>query len=273
MKLAGAALLLLLTTRPAAAGVEGVFVKKVMDDKAIVVRSNGDTYLIEKGVGCLSLWRFEGKSVYISSPGLFLGVGSRLLIPDAGQECRIWDSERLGTTALGPTARSAPPQANSPVSGDTLVVLRRALRIVGYDVPGEGSPDDRTKEAFVRYIDSKGHPKTDVGMRLGMLSLAIDVLNKRPTPPDALSVADRLSRIAKGESAVPSARGCADGHWIDSVTGSGMLVKLEDGSIWEVDPADAIYSMLWLPTEQILICGQTLIKADNGEKVKATRLK
>lgn len=30
--------------------------------------------------------------------------------------------------------------------------------------------------------------------------------------------------------------------------------------------------MLWLPTESVLICGQTLINSDNGEKVKATRL-
>jgi hypothetical protein len=273
MKLAGAALVLLFTTWPAAAGVEAVFVKKVMDDKAIIVRSNGDTYLIEKGVGCLSLWRFEGKSVYINSPGLFLGVGSRLLIPDAGQECRIWDSERLGATALGPPARSTPPQVNSEGPSDAMAVLRRALRIVGYDVPIDGTPDDRTKEAFARYVDSKGHPKTDAGIRLGMLSLAIDVLNKRPSPPDALSIARTLSHLAKGESTSQPAKGCTDGHWIDSVTGSGKLVKLEDGSIWEVDAVDSINSMLWLPTEEILICGQTLINVDNGEKVKATKLK
>jgi hypothetical protein len=56
------------------------------------VRSNGNVYLINKGVGCLSLWRYEGKRVLIDSPGLFLGVGSKLLIPDANQECRIWNS-------------------------------------------------------------------------------------------------------------------------------------------------------------------------------------
>lgn len=27
-----------------------------MDDQAIIVRHNGDAYLIEKSVGCLSLW-------------------------------------------------------------------------------------------------------------------------------------------------------------------------------------------------------------------------
>lgn len=79
------------------ARVEEVYVAKVFDssDKALIVRRNGEVYLIEKGVGCLSLWLFEGKTVLVYSPGTFAGVGSRVLIPDRGQECRIWDSEYL----------------------------------------------------------------------------------------------------------------------------------------------------------------------------------
>ena len=73
MKALLVALLILFVCSTADAGVEAVLVKKAMDDKAIVVRANGEMYLIEKGVGCLSLWRYEGKRVYINSPGLFLG--------------------------------------------------------------------------------------------------------------------------------------------------------------------------------------------------------
>jgi len=80
-----------------------------MDDNAIVVRENGDAYRIEKGVGCLSLWRFEGKAVLINSPGLFLGVGSELILPDVDQKCRIWDSSSLGSIE----DLAAPPQ-NQP---------------------------------------------------------------------------------------------------------------------------------------------------------------
>jgi len=54
---------------------------------------------------------------------------------------------------------------------------------------------------------------------------------------------------------------------------SGKLIKLEDGSIWEVDPLDTVHTMLWLPVDGILVCGQTLIKTSNGEKVRATPLK
>lgn len=89
--------LLIVTVQATAAAQSGeyVAVQKVMDDQAIVLRSNGATYLIEKGVGCLSLWRYEGKRVVVSSPGLFLGVGSKLIIPDLGQECRIWNSKEV----------------------------------------------------------------------------------------------------------------------------------------------------------------------------------
>jgi hypothetical protein len=83
----------------AMAAVEEVYIQQVLSsgDKAIVVRRNGDAYLIEHGVGCLSLWRFEGHRVVITSPGLFLGEGSILLIPQEKQECRIWNGEQIGT--------------------------------------------------------------------------------------------------------------------------------------------------------------------------------
>ena len=81
-----------------------------MDDNAIVVRENGDAYQIEKGVGCLSLWRFEGKAVLINSPGLFLGVGSELILPAADQKCRIWNSSSLG----GIEGLTTPKQSKAP---------------------------------------------------------------------------------------------------------------------------------------------------------------
>lgn len=66
-----------------------------MDDNAIVVRSNEQTYHLEKGAGCFSLTRYEGKKVLITSPGLFLGVGTELILPDENQKCRVWESSEL----------------------------------------------------------------------------------------------------------------------------------------------------------------------------------
>ena len=93
---------------------EYVVVQKVNDDKAIVERANGDVFQIEKGVGCLSLWRFEGKRVVITSPGLFAGVGSQLVLPDLNQQCRIWDSKQVAN-APAPT-QPATSGSKAPLS-------------------------------------------------------------------------------------------------------------------------------------------------------------
>jgi hypothetical protein len=90
----------------ALAAVEEVYVQQVLasGNRAIVVRRDGVGYLIEHGVGCISLPRFVGRRVLINSPSLFLGVGSSLLIPGERQECRIWNAEAIGTSQ-GPTSR------------------------------------------------------------------------------------------------------------------------------------------------------------------------
>ena len=67
--------------------------------------------------------------------------------------------------------------------------------------------------------------------------------------------------------------GCDGGHWVDSVSSNGEIVKLEDGSIWKVGGVDAIDSMLWLPTTDIIVCDDKLINTDDNEAVDATRLK
>lgn len=66
---------------------------------------------------------------------------------------------------------------------------------------------------------------------------------------------------------------CEDGHWIGEVSEGGNLVELEDGSLWRIDIADTTDTMLWLPTEDIVVCGDTLINADNKEKVSASRIR
>lgn len=78
------------------AALEGVVVLKVFDsaNKVIVQRANGEIWLLEYGIGCLSMYRYEGKAIYIVSPGFFAGIGSKIILEDGG-ECRIWDSEQL----------------------------------------------------------------------------------------------------------------------------------------------------------------------------------
>ena len=89
--------LFLLATQVFAA-TEAVLLLKVMDSdsKAIIERKNGEQYLIEYGVGVISIWRYEGKAVLIQSPGIFLGIGSSIILPNDDQKARIWDSKLLG---------------------------------------------------------------------------------------------------------------------------------------------------------------------------------
>jgi hypothetical protein len=66
---------------------------------------------------------------------------------------------------------------------------------------------------------------------------------------------------------------CESGHWIEWVSDDGEFVKLEDGSVWEVNSVDTIDSALWLPVTEILACDHKLINVDDGESVDATRIR
>ena len=89
--------------------------------------------------------------------------------------------------------------------------------------------------------------------------------------------AESQIQYAPRQKRAPSRRlvlsGCESGHWVDSVSSDGQIVKLEDGSIWEVDPVDAIDSMIWLPTTDIIACDDKLINTDDNETVSARRIR
>jgi hypothetical protein len=68
-------------------------------------------------------------------------------------------------------------------------------------------------------------------------------------------------------------RTCESGHWIDEVMSDGGIVKLEDGSLWEIDSVDRIDTMLWLPTTDIVACPDKLINTEDNETAGARRLR
>ena len=109
------------------ADAEHVTLRSVMKDKLVVVRKDGSAYLAEKGMGCLSVSQYQGRQVVIDSPGRFLGVGSRLLLPNAEQDCQIWQARACeskndealtadGSTAPGTSWRRPPPRSGNPCS-------------------------------------------------------------------------------------------------------------------------------------------------------------
>lgn len=270
-------LLILFIASRAHARAEEVYVAKVMndDDNAIIVRGNGEAHLIEKGVGCLSLWRYEGKRVLIISPGIFLGIGSRLLIPEAGQECRIWDSKELGTWS-GFVPR-LPTMPKVTATSQTIQYVQLALNLLNYNPgPPDGLLGTKTSDAIKAFQQNKGITPTGELSSQTYLALGMAVYQARPIDPEALRLAINLLTLAKGAQIGRRqyrTTGCEEGHWISSISSGGEIVILEDRSVWQVDSVDTIDTSLWLPTEDIIICGNTMINVDNGEKVGVSRLR
>jgi len=66
---------------------------------------------------------------------------------------------------------------------------------------------------------------------------------------------------------------CEDGHWINEVLESGSIIILEDNSVWKVNSVDTIDSSLWLPMTNIVACEDKLINTDDGEVVKAYKIR
>jgi hypothetical protein len=67
--------------------------------------------------------------------------------------------------------------------------------------------------------------------------------------------------------------GCESGHWVQDIMSNGEFVKLEDGSVWEIDGVDQIDTMLWLPTTDIIACPDKLINTEDNETVGARRIR
>ena len=64
--------------------------------------------------------------------------------------------------------------------------------------------------------------------------------------------------------------GCESGHWIEAVEGGGKIIKLENGSLWEVDAVDTVTTSIWLPVSAVVVCDGKMINVDDGEAVAVT---
>jgi hypothetical protein len=72
-----------------------VIVVKVLDYDSIIIQRRYSQWLIDYGVGCLSMWRYEGNVIYLTEGHIsYIGIGAKLVLPD-GDTCRLWDSEEL----------------------------------------------------------------------------------------------------------------------------------------------------------------------------------
>ena len=265
------------------ASEEWVYVEKVLsnDDIGIIVRANGDAYQIEKATGCISFRRYEGKHVLVNSPSIFLGIGSALILPDVDQKCRIQDSKFLGRWSTS-TPNSLSGSSHNAVSKDEIKIIQIALKALGYysDQP-DGIMGDTTKKALKQFQKANKIKESGLVDADSALSLSKKINEVFPNKSDALNLSIALLNIAKRrpneKNGFPNAdytTECDSGHWISSISNRGGIVILEDGSVWQVDLIDTIYTSIWLPKAEITVCNDgTMTNTDNGEKVGVSKLK
>lgn len=228
---------LLLASSAAFAGAEAVLLVKVLkdDDKLIVQRRNGERWMITKGVGAISVYRYEGRQVVISSPGIFCGVGSTLILVDDGQEARIWDAEAIGSGGVSPSV----PLPSVPVPSVAADKVSAALTLIGLHQPGANPLTALYKYQALRKLPVE--PKFTPTL---FLALAKDLLALRPVTPFNAALAQSLAADASGAAPggspvrVPVVLPSAD--IIESnVSGAfegwkgETIFKLMNGEIWQ----------------------------------------
>lgn len=100
------------------------------------------------------------------------------------------------------------------------------------------------------------------------------------TPDQAKDVTAAETKAASARPAPSPARAqgrppvsdCESGHWIDVVEGDGKIIKLEDGSLWEVDDVDTVMTSIWLPISEVIVCDGKMINVDDGESAEVIPL-
>ena len=64
--------------------------------------------------------------------------------------------------------------------------------------------------------------------------------------------------------------GDCDAHTIEQVEADGKIIKLGDGSLWEVEDIDVVTTALWLPLSKAIVCRGRMTNVDDDETVDVT---
>ncbi len=263
------------------AGTEYVTLIKVMDnnDKGIIERSNGERWLIEKGIGAISFWRFEGKKILIYSPGLFCGIGSKVILPDVDQEARIWDAEQIDSGGAWSTNNTP----SSALSDEDLTVL--ALAFLGYFDP---EATENTKSDVILAL--KSFQKENALGQTGKISsdtqlaLSKSVAARKPFTEESLALASALLDSAKRlmsvfyNSNTPHTQEDMIETQIDGDFEGWegeTIVKLMNGQIWQQTEYYYHYHYAFMPRVTIIKAGAGFKMIVDGipKAIGVTRLK
>jgi hypothetical protein len=69
----------------------------------------------------------------------------------------------------------------------------------------------------------------------------------------AMTVATEVAKKSGGAGNSGTYAGVGQKHWVSEKIDSGAIIKLEDGSLWQISPIDKINTMLWLPIDNLVV--------------------
>ncbi len=76
-------------------GLESVTVLRVLDNDKVIIQRRFGRFIVDYGVGCLGMWRYEGRTIILaSSSAYYISVGSNFILP-SGDTCHIWGSDQI----------------------------------------------------------------------------------------------------------------------------------------------------------------------------------
>lgn len=107
-----------------------------------------------------------------------------------------------------------------------------------------------------RYVSLCNHALLTPEQKRAVEAAERDVSSARPVP------APRMPPTASRST------DCESGHWISAIDDGGRIIKLEDGTYWQVDSLDTITTALWLPISSITLCGSKMINDEESVTVR-----
>ena len=265
-----AAILLETAPPPARARLEEVLVTHGGTDDAVVERATGERWWLDVRQDCLGIRDCVGRTVLLWSPAAGITTESRLLVPERGLSCPIWQADTLD--------RAAPPRYSGDPPGAAVRALRQALETLDYDC-GRPSPSwtPETALAFQRFREARRLDASPRGLRRAVISLALEVIRGRP----AIAASPRLARILSDQldplvaylsRPVGAGARWEPPTWIRAVAEDGACVTLGDGTRWQPAAEPRARVTRWRDGDEVVACSGRLVNGRTGEMVWATRL-
>lgn len=125
-------------------------------------------------------------------------------------------------------------------------------------------------------LESLASPPKAAPQQRGPSALDVAILSSllKPQPPITAPPPYQMptAPLASATAIMPN-------RWIDGVDGNGAIVRLNDGSVWQVNELDRLRTALWLPIQRIVVTQSgiygewLLVNESRSESSRARRVR